>query len=387
MFKKLIKSNIIRKCTEAKSLNWWYLQHLNTITRGTFSWIYSSNKLNINTKKNLGLKLTLQISRQLDKSMHKEVTMMFKKPFSDQNVFGKGCIILFIILITLISSACSSQSSNQLHENEPLDDEKQPSLWGELFSFSGTIDQVQPPKYELNPSIVIQQLSELTGLAERTDIVFQPVMSNNYLYEKPGEVLEFKVFKNQHVHIHYRLAEVNKELAVVNTVFEHTTSETDFAINLPNQENVLYLLSLEAMNEQNETIDTALYVIEVVPQVINAELTLDQTIFQADQAISATLNLMNYGPNVLYYGGNYSVEQYENGSWYSVSLKEPLNFNTRLYNSQPGEVFSQRFGVASQLSEGKYRVVKAIEARGVSTRLDRFEGVHLAVEFEVVGTD
>jgi hypothetical protein len=123
-----------------------------------------------------------------------------------------------------------------------------------------------------------------------------------------------------------------------------------------------------------------------VPQVVNAELSLDQTIFRAHQTTETTLHLKNYGPNMLYFGGNYSIEQYENGEWYQVPL--PLDFNSRAYSSVAGEVFSQRFEVPAQISVGKYRMIKDIDARGVTfTSSERFDRIYLAVEFEVIGNE
>jgi len=89
---------------------------------------------------------------------------------------------------------------------------------------------------------------------------------------------------------------------------------------------------------------------------------------------------------MLYFGGNYSIEQYENGEWYQVPL--PLDFNSRACSSVAGEVFSQRFEVPAQISVGKYRVMKDIDARGVTfTSSQRFDRIYLAVEFEVIGNE
>lgn len=303
-----------------------------------------------------------------------------------QRVFGKGRILL--IMTTILCAACSSQASKSLPEDESLEYEKHNSRWGELVSVSGDVDQIQTPKYEFNPSVIIPQLSKLIGLAERTDSVFQTVGANSYLYDKPGSKIEFHVpkYSDRHAQIRYRLAEINEQWTIVKTVLEHTTPEADFAIILPDREDVVYLLSLEALNEKNETIDTAIYVIEVVSQVIHAELTLDPTIFESNKTIDATIRLVNYGPDLLFYGDDYFVEQYENGSWHTLSFKKSLNFTSQLNRSQPGEVFSQRFGLPSTLSKGKYRVVKRMESGDPSTRLEQFEGVYLVVEFEVVDT-
>ena len=281
-------------------------------------------------------------------------------------------------------TACQNQAYHLSNKQSSEPYNKEVSHWGELSSIAGDVSRVQKSKFNIDPAIIIPQFSDITGLGERTDIVFESIMSNNYLYHKPGDVIVFILGSQllETVHIHYRLSEIDEQLTEIQTVVEQDTIEDEFHITLPTEEKVLYLLSIEAMTTSDEVIDTAIYLVEVVPQVINAKLALDETIFTAEARIKAQLELTNFGPNQLYFGHDYMIELYEDGQWYTLHF-ENMAFTSQLTHSEPGEVFTLALRLPTALPQGQYRVVKSIEARGVSTDLKLFEGVNLAVEFEI----
>jgi len=123
---------------------------------------------------------------------------------------------------------------------------KELSRWGELPSVYGSNERVQVPSYEFDLDILIPQLPALTGLSERTDVIFRPIRSNDYLYERPGEILEFKVTVNPHG-IRYRLAEVNQQLEELQTIADETTLDKSISVQLPDKENALYILTLNRL--------------------------------------------------------------------------------------------------------------------------------------------
>lgn len=296
---------------------------------------------------------------------------------------GMLAIFLLFLLSALCAACASSPPPVPNVERESPQVTKELSRWGELPSVYGSNERVQVPSYEFDPDVLIPQLPALTGLSERTDIIFHPLRSNDYLYERPGDILEFQVTVNPRG-IRYRLAEVNQQLEELQTIVDETTLDKSISVQLPDKENALYILTLEAMGDQLQPMDTAIFFIDAVPQVIHAELWLDQTVFQSRKTANASLHLKNYGPNMLQFGGDYIVEKYEDGSWYRLPLR--LSFSARAYGIRAGEVFSQPFDIPAQLSAGTYRVVKGIQARGVSytTSKEQFgNSVYLAVPFEV----
>jgi hypothetical protein len=115
-------------------------------------------------------------------------------------------------------------------------------------------------------------------------------------------------------------------------------------------------------------------------QEINAELSLERTSFYLNQTYDTTMHLKNDGPTALYVGGNYSIEQWDNGTWYQLPLS--MNFTARAYNIAPGETFSQNVRVPALLPAGKYRVVKGVQSVDTVT-LAKSDPVYLAVEFMI----
>ncbi|MFD2115288.1 immunoglobulin-like domain-containing protein [Paenibacillus yanchengensis] len=282
-------------------------------------------------------------------------------------------------------TACTSKVDNQQEGEAAEGYEKQASRWGELFSNAGKTDQVQMKKYNLDDSIIIPKLAELTGLSERTNVIFQSLRDNNLLYYRPGDAITFKPWNDttKNIQIRYRLVAINEQFTEMKVVIDDSTSTDPYTVELPNQKDSLYLLSLEALNEQKQVIDTAIYVVEVTPQKVNAALTLDQAKFDSAQDIAATIELKNYGPDIIYYGDDYFIEQFENEQWYSLNFKEDWGFTSQLNRSQPGETFQQPLYIPSQLTAGKYRIVKIIQTLDSSTNLEAFETVPLAIEFQV----
>lgn len=291
----------------------------------------------------------------------------------------RGILCFITIILSIMCAACMLTTNNI--DVDFGEGELQPSKWGELSNVSGTVDLIQFPPHELDSASILSRLSEINGLAERTDLVFHSFMENGYLQEEPGGFLSFDISHIQH-DIRYRLMEVDQSLQMGKTVFEAEITESHFEFALPDRENALYFLALEARDDEKEVVDTAVYFIETVPPMINAELSLGQTVFRANSSTDITLQLKNFGPSTLYVGNDYSIEQYKDGRWYELSLS--LSFNAKAFNIAPGEVHHWSFVVPAKLTSGKYRVVKGVQARSSSSQLAYSDPIYLAMEFEVV---
>jgi len=296
---------------------------------------------------------------------------------------------LFWITAVLVFSACAAPSEpaqpagGEGRPEPPPAEQRTPSPWGALPSSVGSAGEVRQPAFEYDPSDLLPLLPEKTGLPAPTDTIFRNLSGLGDQFARPNGTLEFDLGRNRHV-IRYRLAEATGGGDVVRTVLAGSTVQKQLSVRLPEQGNKLYILSLEALDERNETVDTAFALIGVVPQEINAELQLDRTVFRAGERTESRLHLTNYGPQVLQFGGGFSIEQYVDGGWYKVPLR--MAGPAVLSSIAPGEVYSELFDVPSALPEGRYRVVKEIGARGVfMPDSDDPARVFLAVPFEVSG--
>lgn len=164
------------------------------------------------------------------------------------------------------------------------------------------------------------------------------------------------------------LTERTNDLQLIETVLEedvyveHVSGEEEiFASSFPEKENVIYLLSVEVLNEAEEVEDTLLSLVKVPNDEINATLYTDKEMYeQSDQEL--TLTVKNDGPTDLVFGVYYTLEKKENDDWEEVVLE--MAFIDIAIILAAGEEYKQTIPIES-LEKGEYRIFKDVHADGL----------------------
>lgn len=163
---------------------------------------------------------------------------------------------------------------------------------------------------------------------------------------------------------------IAKEMVHVGRVSGNLTL---FSSDLPEKENISYILSAEILDESGKVEDTLLGWVYVPVQEMNVSLSLDNDHYKrSDQ--SATLIVQNAGPTYLSFGTYYTIEIRKEKEW----LRVPLDyaFNDIGLMLQPGKTYEQNVDI-SKLKKGHYRIVKELWAEGTDLRAE------LAAEFRI----
>lgn len=137
--------------------------------------------------------------------------------------------------------------------------------------------------------------------------------------------------------------------------------ETIYSGQLPDKENVIYLVSMEIRDESGEVEDTMVSFIHVPIEEINAGLMTDESTYSTSDK-ELKLMLENYGPTTLFFGVYYSLEKLVDGKWRVVP--QDLAFIDIGIMLSPGEEYEENIDI-SGLTPGEYRVVKSIQADGL----------------------
>lgn len=140
--------------------------------------------------------------------------------------------------------------------------------------------------------------------------------------------------------------------------------QTIYSGQLPDKENVAYLVSVEVLDESGEVEDTMVSFIHVPVAEINAGLTTDQSTYDSSHK-ELTLTLENYGPTTLFFGVYYSLEKLVDGEWRVVP--QDLAFIDIGIMLPAGEEYEEKIDISS-LTPGEYRVVKSIQADGLDVQ-------------------
>jgi hypothetical protein len=145
-------------------------------------------------------------------------------------------------------------------------------------------------------------------------------------------------------------------------------------VKLPEKENVIYTLSAEMLNEEGNVIDSVVHVLYVPYQKMNAKLSLDKEVYEANDTMS--LKLENWGPTSLFFGRPFFIERFENGTWKKVDFD--LFFTLEGLGLDEGRTFTQEINLdRMKLKPGKYRIVKEIEVTATNLKSE------LANEFQI----
>lgn len=167
-------------------------------------------------------------------------------------------------------------------------------------------------------------------------------------------------------HIRIQLTKRDQQLQLEEIIHEETIyvdiihGETEIYTNeLPTEENAIYLLGMEILDELGEVEDTMARVIYVPKQEINATLETDKQTYQSSEI--ATLTLTNFGPTLLMLDTYYTIEKEVDGIWRVVPLD--LAFEDIAIILTPPEQYEQKVDL-KELTPGKYRIIKNIHADG-----------------------
>jgi len=111
-------------------------------------------------------------------------------------------------------------------------------------------------------------------------------------------------------------------------------------------------------------------------------LTLLQSTYRPGETVAPRLE--NEGPNWLFYGLGYGIEEFDGSNWVPTSLG-PKAFLLIGLISSPGETAScWRFTIPADIAPGKYRLRTSIDIYKEPSRREPRESAYLTAEFEVV---
>lgn len=146
-----------------------------------------------------------------------------------------------------------------------------------------------------------------------------------------------------------------------------------FSHQLPEEENVIYLLSVEIISEDDQVEDTMVSSIYVPTPDMNAALTTNQEVYLASDEQAAIL-LENFGPTFFSLGTYYTIEKKVENNWKVVPLDYAFN-DIGLF-LPPRDTYEQTMDISS-LTPGHYRVIKQFNVDGLDL------SATLAAEFTV----
>ncbi|MDG5790150.1 hypothetical protein QA612_22175 [Evansella sp. AB-P1] len=283
--------------------------------------------------------------------------MRNKKPFLGIFLFG----LMFLV-------ACGTTNMSD------LDMEK--SALGELQSSIGDVSTHHESAFDMTGAFN-EGLSEKTEYGKETDKWFDTGFVISAGKKLPGERVTIQLTQHpDDLKLRYQLTERNDSLEKIDLIEEEISSSHSFEVHLPDKEGVLYLLSVEVIDENDQVEDTLLSLVGVPLQSMNAKLYTDKDTYQPNNTV--TLLLENFGPTELFFGTEYFIEKYENTEWHRITF-DGLDFDDVGITLKAKDIYEQSISLP-ELPQGDYRIVKNITSEG--TELE----ATLATEFQISGT-
>lgn len=166
-----------------------------------------------------------------------------------------------------------------------------------------------------------------------------------------------------------------QEVIVEEVVYVRVVRENQqiYGGDLPEKENTPYVFSVEILDEKGQVEDTLVSFLYVPIPEMNASLSMKQPVYKESDA-EALLQLLNYGPTILFFGESYTIEKKVVDLWREVPLQRGFTDVGKLLLID--REYEQMIDI-KQLSKGEYRVVKSISADGLDL------SVVLAAEFVI----
>lgn len=293
--------------------------------------------------------------------------------------FKKLFIMLLIITSLLLFAGCADFLKSETHwENG------EGELSEQIGSPDSMKDQVSAPPYNyfINPNNYIDkteynnsngQWSELGyGLTSGTKKAGENFTVTLFGHNENGVLIDrdIRIQLTARDEIYTKSKLIMEDIIHVNSI---KNKEEIYSNQLPNKENVTYLLSMEILNKKNQVEDTLVSIIYVPTPEINAKLTTDKTVYKASDE-EAILKLENFGPTYLSFGKSYTIEKKINERWKIVPLD--YSFEAIGIIQNPKNINKQTIEI-KKYSPGEYRVVKNFSANGLEITAT------LATEFTV----
>ena len=286
-------------------------------------------------------------------------------------------LVLFIILIFILSSCESHEEQSQAIT--PAD--KWEVGHGELQSYigdphySGESIDVPFDYLHLHKEIIHQTEYDMStgkwflvdgqgkfgyGLTAGTQQAGSPYTATLFSHSDHGDTLDRDIriqLTKRDPNLNF-IQLINEKVIYIENVKEHMEFFTD---HLPSEEQAIYLLSMEILDEEGDVEDTLVTTIYVPPKEMNVTLSMDQDVYIQTDA-QATLTLKNLGPTFLSLGTYYTIEQEIDGVWRIVPLD--LIFQDIGIMLGVQQTYDQSIDL-SELSPGTYRIVKEFYADGI----------------------
>lgn len=163
----------------------------------------------------------------------------------------------------------------------------------------------------------------------------------------------------------------------------------NFHFEYVGEEEVYYFLYVEILDEENSILDSTVEIVHVPSPAFNIELSLEKDVIRPEENLQ--LNIHNKGTYNLVGNGEYTLEKYENGEWWTIPFDGyyiNLEYGTPgYYHSQisieSGEEFKVDNIITKGLEAGQYRIVHPF-IYPYSIEWQRREEFVLAVPFTIV---
>ncbi|WP_159883195.1 immunoglobulin-like domain-containing protein [Paenibacillus puerhi] len=174
--------------------------------------------------------------------------------------------------------------------------------------------------------------------------------------------------------IRYKLTERDPDGRYLRTVDEKVGSVvaneriSSYQVKLPDKADTYYWLTAEVMY-QGKVEDTLLSRLEVPLQEAEAELKLDQSVYERSGTMKVTLT--NRGPTSLFFGEDYRFERQEGGDWVRVGTGLTVAIVSIGHRMPPGGQWEQTINF-KELAPGLYRVGKEVEGVGTPLRFSAY---------------
>lgn len=302
----------------------------------------------------------------------KGVTVVKKRRFR-KNKISVMCMLSILLLIT----GCVEKNGEELGAESSWE-VGQSELSAKIGNLNRTSGEILPPPYHYFDDYI--EIMEKTEYDMPTKKWFIHDDEGEFGYGissgtmKAGDQYAIKLFpkddKQLHVNRDIRIqlttrdSDSQRSELVMEKTFRVDTiqGETEiYSQQLPDKENVIYLLSVEMLDQQGQVEDTMVRMIYVPVPEVNAQLVLNKAVYKASEE-QAVLTLENAGPTFLYIGEYIIIEKKVNDQWKVVPLD--MEFPDISTLIPIGDTYSQTVAIDA-LTAGEYRVIKSFYADGL----------------------
>jgi hypothetical protein len=265
-------------------------------------------------------------------------------------------------------------------------------LYSALVIYPPYSNQIPPPEIGNKQTFILpdnynENLDKKTGYGSKTGRWFlsnkggHVGFSISAGYQKNGSTVNAELNEGlPNKDVRFRLTKLDKSFRPILVLDEKilsskkNTDKISYSKQLLQNQDVLYLLSVEVLGENKEVEDTLLSVVCVPIQELNSSMVLDKQKYTDEETME--LNIKNDGPTEIMTGLPYQIQKLNMNKWEVVHNK--MAFTLQGIRVQPGEVYEQKISL-KDLSEGNYRILKEVEVLQIKE-----PKMTLSAEFEVI---